>query len=64
MTVASQGRQRDTWNHTCAVMAQMAEINRDPKKRARPFTADEFHPMRKRVVARISVTDLAASGGI
>lgn len=26
-------------------MAQTAEINRDPKKRSRPFSSRDFHPM-------------------
>jgi hypothetical protein len=26
-------------------MAQTAEINRDPKKRSRPFAPKDFHPM-------------------
>jgi hypothetical protein len=46
---AVEGRQRENWNHTCAVIAQIAEVHRDPKQRSAPYTGAEIHPMRKRV---------------
>jgi len=45
---AVRGRRREEWNHTCAVLAQLTEIHRDPKKRSRPYDASEFHPMREK----------------
>jgi len=49
---AVRGRRREEWNHTCAVLAQLAEIHRDPKKRTRPYDAGEFHPMRENTKAK------------
>jgi hypothetical protein len=45
--VAVEASQREGWNHTCAIIAQIAEVHRDPKQRSTPFTAAEIHPMRK-----------------
>jgi hypothetical protein len=33
------------WNRTAAIMAVTCEIHRDKKRRAKPFTPDEFHPL-------------------
>ena len=40
-------RQEDQWNHTAAVMALVANVNRDPKKGRASKPAD-FHPIRHR----------------
>jgi hypothetical protein len=44
---AVNGRQRDQWNHTASLIAQIAEVHRDPKKRSRPYDANEIHPMKE-----------------
>ena len=36
---------RQDWNHTSSILALIANINRDRKKRSRPFEPREFHPM-------------------
>jgi hypothetical protein len=47
------------------MLAQMAEIHRDPKKRSRPFDAAEMHPMRpKPKVQEVDAADLIAMGAI
>ncbi len=40
----ADGAQEQAWNHTSAIVAMIAEVNRDSKRRSRPFTATEFHP--------------------
>ena len=40
----AEGRDRHLWNHTSAVLAMLANANRDTKKRKRPFGPDEFNP--------------------
>ena len=35
---------QERWNHTAQLLATLCEVNRNPKKRRSPFTADEFHP--------------------
>ena len=32
------------WNHTASIHATIANVNRDPKKRKKPFTPEDFHP--------------------
>ncbi len=33
------------WLHTARILAMLAEVNRDPKKRPQPFRLEEFHPL-------------------
>ena len=39
----AEGRDRAQWRHTSAVMALVANVNRDPKK-GRPFEPADFDP--------------------
>jgi hypothetical protein len=33
------------WNHTSAVLALIANVNRDPRRRSKPYESSDFHPM-------------------
>lgn len=35
------------WNHTSAILAMLANVNRDPKRHG-PFSPSHFHPMRSK----------------
>jgi len=52
------------WDHTAAVMAQLANAHRDPEKRSSPYQMDDFHPYllaeKKRQQAREAVSSLRA----
>lgn len=39
----AQARQQDHWNHTAALLALIANVNRDAK-RGRAFRPADFHP--------------------
>ena len=39
-----EGRSRAAWAHTSAVLAMLAEVNRDRKKKASPFRPGDFDP--------------------
>jgi hypothetical protein len=56
----AEGKSERLWDHTAAVIATIAEVNRDRKKRSRPYTPAEFHPhvKQKRKGRTISVEDL------
>jgi len=41
------GHAEAAWAHTSNLMALIAEVNRDPKKRHRPFSAEDFRPRTK-----------------
>lgn len=43
-----EGRSRETWRHTSTLVWIVAEVNRSRKKRARPFTPEEFDPYERR----------------
>ena len=40
----ADGVAQERWNHTAQLLATLCELQRNPKRRSRPFTADEFHP--------------------
>ena len=41
----AEGRVRQEWNQTSSILALIATVNRDRKKRSRPFDPKEFHPL-------------------
>ena len=38
-------KRREAWTHTSSVLATLANIHRDPKKKPRAFTSNDFNPM-------------------
>ena len=59
-------RRRDAWERTAWVLAMIANCNRDPKKKATPYTPDDFNPMAARTKAAeptVSVADLKTMFG-
>lgn len=40
------------------LMALIANVHRDPKKRKRPFTAEDFMPRPQQPLPRVSIKDL------
>lgn len=38
------GKQRSEWNHTSAILAMLANVNKDPKK-GKPVDPRSLHPM-------------------
>ena len=40
-----EANRKEAWQHTSAVLATLANIHRDPKKKPRPFTAADFQPL-------------------
>ncbi len=40
----ADGAAQERWNHTAQLLATLCELQRNPKRRSQPFTADEFHP--------------------
>ena len=49
---AADASLRAEWDRTATVCWMLAEINRDRKKRPKPFEIDEFHPMTTEVERR------------
>ena len=39
----AEGHAKDAWQHTANLMALIANVNRDPKKK-RPFKPSDFNP--------------------
>lgn len=40
----ADGLARERWGHTSAVLAMIASVNRDAKKRPSPYSSSEFNP--------------------
>ncbi len=40
----SDAKTKGDWARTASIMAVIAEVNRDKKKRPAPFTANDFNP--------------------
>ena len=40
----AEAKAKHDWNVTSSVMALLAEINRDRKRRRKPFKPDDFNP--------------------
>lgn len=44
LMIMAEGRQRSQWNQTASILAIIANVNRDEKKRSTPFSPSEFNP--------------------
>lgn len=58
----ADARRRDGWQHTSALLAMLANVHRNPKKKPQPFTPAEFNPLaderKKPVKAKTGVRTL------
>lgn len=41
----SMAKRKEQWAHTAEILALLANIYRDRKRRSRPFTPADFHPL-------------------
>ena len=44
----AEARQRSEWSRTSEILAMIANTQRDPKKRPRPYAGVDFDPYRKK----------------
>jgi len=51
-------RRQDQWSHTAAVLALTANVHRNPKKRSKPYSPAEFHPLVERKPVTITKTGI------
>ena len=54
----AEARSRDEWNRTACTMALLANLNRDPKKRA-PYKPSEFHPLERKEMQSVGKTSVS-----
>lgn len=57
----AEGHGRAAWGHTSSLLAMLANIHRDTRKRRRPYQPGEFNPhsqARRRRGSPVSVTRL------
>lgn len=48
----AEARRREDWSRTAELMALMANIHRDPRRRREPFTGQDFSPFGARARGR------------
>jgi hypothetical protein len=41
----ADAERREAWQHTSAILAMLANVHRNPKKKPQPFKPSEFHPL-------------------
>lgn len=46
--VMAEGKCKEAWGRTSTLLALLANVNRDPKKRSKEFTPSEFNPYEAR----------------
>lgn len=51
----AEGRAKETWQHTSALMALIANAHRDPKK-GKVFEPDDFNPYVSRSLDAVVIT--------
>jgi len=55
----ADGRVREEWNHTSQLMCLTANINRDPKRKPKPYAPADFHPLERARAARPIPADIS-----
>jgi len=54
----AEARDRQLWAHTSSLLALVANVNRDVKKRPRPFKPADFNPHERKKGAKLGVAEL------
>lgn len=49
------GRSKSDWGHTSAILALIANVNRDPKRKPDSFKPSDFDPHARRAAASMPV---------
>ncbi|MEZ6097172.1 MAG: hypothetical protein R3C03_23610 [Pirellulaceae bacterium] len=44
----ADARRNEAWSHTANLMALVANVNRNPRRRSRPYSPIDFHPLVER----------------
>ncbi|XZE55909.1 hypothetical protein SH139x_001958 [Planctomycetaceae bacterium SH139] len=58
----ADARRHAQWGQVSSVLAAIYEVNRDPKKRRKPFQPQEFNPLLRQAASlpAVTVTQLAS----
>lgn len=59
-----RGRAARAWDHTASILAMLANINRDPKKKRSGYAPTEFHPFEQRAKRGTSPASLRRLKGM
>ena len=62
MVQMAEAKRQHDWNIASSVMALMAEINRDRKRRRKPFKPDDFNPytVKRQLPVKTTVEQVAS----
>lgn len=55
-----EARSQQAWNHTAAVLAMLANLHRDQRKKPSPYKPADFHPHVKKpaTIQKVDITKL------
>lgn len=57
----AEGRSKDAWSRTAAILSMLANANRDPQKRRQPFRPSDFNPYERQKTSAPAATITAAN---
>ena len=64
----ARARIKEDWLHTSHILEMLANVNRDPKRRRKPYSWKDFHPMfirkEKSQSGRVSISDVMCAVGL
>lgn len=64
----ARARIKEEWLHTSRILEMLANINRDPKRRRKPYSWKDFHPMyipkTKDPSGRVAISDVLVAWGL
>ena len=62
LSLMVRGKHKEVWQHTASILAMTANTVRDPKKKRRPYSAENFYPTvfagRKKPEGRVPISIL------
>lgn len=61
---AAEGRQRAEWNRTAALLATVANVNRDQRRHPAPYEPEQFNPFARKEGRKQSVMRLDAEQSV
>jgi hypothetical protein len=68
LDLMARARFKNDWLHTSNIMAILAEANRNPKRRRKPYSWKDFHPLympkKNDPSRRVSISEVLVAWGL
>ena len=64
----ARARIKEEWLHTSRILEMLANVNRDPKRRRKPYSWKDFHPLympkKNDPSRRVAISDVLVAWGL